>query len=206
MISKRYRCAACQRVFQYDHHPSIEADPLPGMCPYDDCGSNAMPDPALVAPHLATKTIVATVDSMHRQMEAGAEFRAQMAMETMGLDSSEAAQIRMTDMLDGRREGESSAPVVRNELTKQIEAAPGTLGFNHQPGAIAQGLQQAVFQGSHVNAGLRAMESLKRVHGRTASQTIAAGTEGPRQMAANPVTVTHTPALETQQPGYRKRA
>lgn len=204
MTRKRYRCGDCHRLFDYDHHPSIEADPVP-CCAYDDCPSTVTPEPALVAPHIA-KSIGANTDAMYRQMEAGSEVRAQHAMEMTGMDSTEVSGMKITDLADNLREGDSAEPSRPNPLGDQITANPGTLGFVQQGGAIAQGLEQSFIQGHHKNAGLNAMKQLRQVHNRTAAARVAAGTEnrGAPPIASPQMTV-DTPALETINPGYRRR-
>ena len=81
MTRKRYRCPACEGIFVYDHHPSVEADPV-GFCPR--CGFTQEMDAALVAPHIG-RPIAKTVDNLHRDMEDGEKFRADMAREKFGL-------------------------------------------------------------------------------------------------------------------------
>ena len=193
MIRKRYRCPSCARLFDYDHHPSIEADPLPEECPYE-CGfrSGAMP-PGLVAPHLGSVAVVASVDNVIRGMEDGARIRAQMGQELHGMDTADAAQLHLTNQRDRLRPGDISAMPVNNQVTQMMAAAPpGTLGFRD-----GLGLSSAVSTGPYPNAGLRAMMDVKAAHDRVAGQVTG---------AAGSVFTADRPALETQQPGYRKRA
>jgi hypothetical protein len=196
MIRRRYRCPSCQRVFEYDHHPSVEADPV-SACPYTGCDAAAgSMAPALVMPHIA-KSIGRNTDAYYREMEAGAAFRAQMAQETHGLTTEEASAIKITDMRDNLKEGEIAAP--------PVSATPGGLGFI-DGGPIAAGLQQSVFAGHHVNAGLDAMMKLRQGHALTAASRVAAGTEpGNSRVFANTTMTTELPANETQAPGYRRR-
>lgn len=200
MIRKRYLCPSCAATFPYDHHPSIEADPV-RFCPR--CGFDQEMDPALVMPHIG-RSIGKNTDDVYRQMEAGAEFRAQIAQEVHGMDSTEASQLKMTDMRDHLHEGDMAAVMADNPLSRQVDANPGTLGFV-QGGAIAQGLEQSFVQGHHQNAGLNAMLKLRQGHARTAASRISAGTEGPRAALASPGMTVDRPALETQAPHYRRR-
>jgi hypothetical protein len=182
MIRRRYRCAECHCLFDYDHHPSLEADPLPNFCPNPVCGQSLENvTAALVAPHLATKAIVGSVDATIRGMEEGAEIRAQMAQEMGGLDSSEAAGLRITNQKDNLRAGDSSDIPVVNDVTRSMAIQPqGTVGF--QSGGL--GYSSTVGQGPYPNAGLRAMiEAQSRFR-----------------------PAVDRPALETLQPGYRRRA
>lgn len=195
MTRKRYRCPSCEGIFIYDHHPSIEADPLPedAACPH--CHFVAEDDypAAIVAPHIA-KPIRATVDNMHAQMEEGSQFRANMARERFGLSEEEARQLTETNSLDNLREGDTSAMPVNNIVTQAIEANPQAYGWQ---GGAAQGAQLApqVASGPFPNAGLRAMDQVRAAH------TAMVASSGHRTQAQSSL-----PALETLQPGYRKRA
>ena len=193
MMRKRYRCSDCSRQFDYDHHPSIEADPLPGECPYSDCRSNAAALPGIVAPHLAMNSIVRAVDDTYRGMEEGSEVRAQMAQEFHGVDASEAANMKITNILDGRREGESSDPQVNNAVSQSMASTPG-VGFQ---GASGLGYSQSVSQGPYPNAGLRAMMDVRARHNQVAARVTGG--------AGGAFTVDR-PAIETQVPGYKRRA
>lgn len=194
MKRQRYRCPQCNGIFVYDHHPSVEADPLPANAACPHCGFTAEePYPAaVVAPHIA-KPIRATVDNMHADMEAGAEFRAQLLREKFGLSEEEANQIKETNSLDNLREGDTSAIPVNNVVTQAIDANPQAYGWQ---GGAAQGaaLSPHVQAGPYPNAGARALATLRSVH-----QSVVAST-GHRTAA-----VSNLPALETQAPGYQPR-
>lgn len=179
-MRRRYRCPSCHGLFDYDHHPSLESDPLPDDCPYS-CGySQAMPE-ALMTPHLATNTIVQSVDNVTRGMEEGAEMRAQMAQEHGGLDAAEVSGLKMTDQKDNLRYGDTSYAPVNNPVSQMMTAAPGSVGFSS--GGL--GYSSTVSQGPYPNAGLRAMLDVQKKF----------GTMAPSR-----------PALETLQPGYKRRA
>lgn len=192
MTRKRYRCIHCSGVFEYDHHPSIEADPLPTDEPCPHCGVTTDSEPALVAPHIGG-TIQKVVDNMHRDMEDGEKFRADMMVEKFGLDRAEAHQIVTTNSADGLRAGDISAPTVANDVTRAIDANPQAYGWQ---GGAAQGmaLSPAVQSGAFPNAGARAMAQLRAVH--------------PHMVAASghkAAVTSSLPALETTAPGYRPR-
>lgn len=189
MTRKRYRCPACEAIFVYDHHPSIEADPV-GFCPR--CGFTQEMDPALVAPHIG-RTIAKTVDSMHRDMEDGEKFRADLAREKFGLDSEEARAMVSTNSLDNMRAGEISAIPVNNPVSQAMAANPNAYGWT---GGAAQGvaLSPQVQSGPFPNAGLRAMQSVRDSH---ATFVAASGHKT--------VATSSLPAIETQQPNYRQR-
>ncbi len=195
MTRKRYRCPSCSGIFVYDHHPSIEADPLPdgAACPHCHFVAESDYPAAVVSPHIG-KPIRATVDNMHRGMEDGAQFRADMARERFGLSEEEAKQLTETNMLDNLREGDTSAIPVNNLVTQAIEANPQAYGWQ---GGASQGaaLSPQVSSGPFPNAGLRAMNQIRAVH----PQMVASS--GHMTAAQSSL-----PALETQAPGYRKRA
>jgi DNA-directed RNA polymerase subunit RPC12/RpoP len=194
MIRRRYRCPECSGIFVYDHHPSIEADPLPAgaTCPHCGFVPESEYPAAVVAPHIG-KPIRATVDNLNRDMENGAAFRAQVAQEQFGLSPEDARAMTETNSRDYLREGDTSAIPVNNEVTRAIDANPQAYGWS---GGNAQGaaLSTHVQGGPYPNAGLRTMQQIRNVH-----PAIVAST-GHRAVATSSL-----PALETQQPGYRTR-
>jgi hypothetical protein len=193
----RYRCpgtvAHPAHEFTYTHHPSILLDPLPrfcGICGYDSNGDPV--EPALTTPHIGL-TIRKTVDDMHRQMEVGAEHRANIAMEHFGLDSSDAAVMRETNSRDSLRMGDTSDAPVNNPITQMMEAAPpGLFGFRDAGSGV--GFSESVSTGPHPNVGARTQMSLRRLHRDFTS------TSGMASSASSSM-----PALETVAPGYRAR-
>lgn len=183
MVRRRYSCPECAKQFTYDHHPSIAADPLPRFCPH--CGFDATGEfetpPAAPA---ISRGMVQRTDNLMRAGQEGADFRANMAREALGLDAEGAAAIR-----------DISAAPVHNEVTQAMAAAPtGTVGFNPVNGV---GYSAAVSQGLYPNAGARAMQGVRDFH-----QKFTAGAGH----AATATTSSDLPAVETQQPGYRRRA
>lgn len=194
MTRRRYRCPQCSGIFVYDHHPSVEADPLPANAACPHCGFTSEEDypAAVVAPHIA-KPIRATVDNMHHAMEDGAAFRAQMAREKFGLSEEEARQLTETNSLDNLRAGDTSNIPVNNIVSQAIEANPNAFGWQ---GGAAQGaaLSPQVQSGPYANAGAKAMAQIRAVHPQMVASTghVTAPTS-------------NLPALETQAPGYRPR-
>jgi hypothetical protein len=102
---------------------------------------------------------------MYRQMEAGAQHRADVAREIHGFTAEEAANMKMTDMRDHLHEGDTSDIPVVNEVSRSIEtiqaAAPNTVGFVGGGGAQYAG---PVNQGAYPRAGNRAREQLRAAH------------------------------------------
>jgi DNA-directed RNA polymerase subunit RPC12/RpoP len=190
---KHYRCPNCSRTLAYDHHPSIEADPLPEGLACPGCGYADTYEPAVVAPHIQ-RPILKNVDGMHRDMEAGEQFRANVAMEKFGLDAAEAKAMVQTNSADNLRAGDISAMPVNNAVTHVMDQAPHAFGWG---GGQAQGaaLSPQVQAGLYPNAGAKAMAQVRAVHGSLVAST-------GHQAAVS----TSLPALETQAPGYRQRA
>ena len=144
-------------------------------------------------PHIATGT-AKNVDGYYKATEEGADHRAVMAQEMFGMDKADASVMRVTDMKDGMREGDIAAVPVQNSVTQMMQqvnqAQPNTMGHT------SQGLNWSAntSQGPAPNAGLRAMRDVKNAHRKFTQSAGHAGT-----------VVSDVPALETQQPGYRRR-
>jgi hypothetical protein len=179
---------------QFTHlaHPSLEHDPVPRYCP--KCGLDSEdeePIPAVTSPHIAL-SIKGVVDNLHREMEAGAEFRAQKAQEQFGLDTADANSMKLGDMKDGLRAGDTSDVPVQNDISRLMTAAPpGMFGFQ---GGQGVGYSGPVSQGPFPNMGARTQKAVREAH--------VANTADPRHVGHKTSSV---PALETTQPGYRVR-
>jgi hypothetical protein len=195
--ARTYACPGTARhaphKFEYLHHPSVEADPLPrfcGICGHDS-EADGEPGEAVTAPHIA-RPIRKTVDDMHRQMEAGAEFRANIAREHHGMDAEDVANMKMTDMKDHLYPGDTSEVEVRNPVTEAMTIMPQQIvGMNTTAG---MGFSTTVSQGPYPNMGAHTMAALRQQHARF---TATAGQAG--------VTTSSLPAFETTLPSYRKR-
>ena len=190
-----YRCPGKKphppHEFDHLHHPNVEDSPVPrfcAVCGYDSQGK--VHQRALTAPHIQ-KPVKKATDDVYRGMEQGSEFRAQMAQEVHGLDAAEAAAMKITNMRDDARAGESSEIQVSNAVTQVMAAAPSITGFQ---GANGLGYSGAVATGPAPNAGAHAQAALRRQH---AAFTAGSGMVGTASSSL--------PALETTQPGYRVR-
>jgi hypothetical protein len=183
---RTYQCPECTGQFDYLHHPNITDDPAPRFCPLCGYDTDADAQPltvAVTAPHL-TKGAARNVDGIWEAEQRGAEHRALMA-QSMGLDSAEAANLKVTNMMDAQV-GEITAPPLNNPVTQIMERAPqGTFGFvNGAQQGI--GYSQLAHTGVAPNAGLKMLRSVKIQHSEYAP-------------------VSDLPAKETQEPGYRPR-
>lgn len=190
---RTYQCPSCDGKFQFTHHPTDE--PPPRFCPL--CGHDTEKDDALTetlsVPALQSRA-TRGIDDIFKADEEGAQFRADMAQVHHGLSAEDAASIRMSNMQTNNRAGEDSIIPVSNSVTQLMDQAPaGSVGFG---GGAAAGLgySQSVSTGPFPNAGARTMQKVRNQH---ATSLIGSGHRGPVS--------SELPALETQQPGYRRR-
>jgi hypothetical protein len=132
---------------------------------------------------LGRRTKVA--DQVYRDMEAGSEKRMHLAAEVGGGTASDYASLKITNMQDNLRAGDVAAMPVRNAVTEHMERT-GQGGF---AGGDAVGYSGAVQTGPFPNAGAKMRTTLQQHH--------AAMSHGSA--------VCDVPAVETRQPGYRRR-
>lgn len=190
--SLTFKCPDCAELFRTIQD---REDPPPRFCPhcaYDSLGTEPMAE-GVASPHIG-RPIRGIVDKQYRDMEQGSIDRANMAMEEFGLDTAAANEMKLTNMRDGLREGDTSFVPVNNEVSRALDAAPpGQFGFQ---GGAAQGIGYSanVATGPLPNAGARAAAMVRQKH---ASFTATAGHTG--------ATTSSNPALETTNPGYKTR-
>lgn len=162
-ISRKYVCPSCEGSFTFMHHPVDE--PPPRFCPlcaYDSHSADVVEfAAAIVAPHVKNRVIVQAVDQTYRQMEAGAEHQIQEAARMTGLDASEFANMKITDMKDNLREGDVAAVPVNNVVSQAMAAAPNLTGFQNQN---ALGYAAAAHVGSDAHAGAKTASMLRQAH------------------------------------------
>lgn len=185
---RTYQCPSCSGQFDYLHHPNVEADPPPRYCPL--CGFDTESDDdglqaAITAPILHLKGVARNVDNIFRAEQEGAKFRADLTGES---------SLNVTNQRDNLRTGDMAAMPVVNDISRAMDASPVPVGFR---GGAEQGL--AASQMAHnfpdprtgrviaPNAGAKTMNAVRNMH-----PTFGGAT-------------TDRPALETQQPGYRRR-
>ena len=173
-----YKCPSCTGEFSYLHHPNVADDPAPRFCPL--CGFDTELDDDMLVQAVTSPAIASGyakgIDGHHRAMEEGAAYRA-----TVSDDPS----LKMTDMKDNLRAGDTAYVPVDNTVSRAMAQQPGAFGFNNQ---AAMEYSAQAHTGPLPNAGARAMRALKNDH------------------AAAGGVVSDLPALETQSPTYRRRA
>lgn len=196
-IRRTYECPGANghapHTFKFLHHPTNE--PPPRFCPECGCDSQAETFVQSVESPAIARAIGKSVDNHYRAMEQGADARAERARELFGIGDREFADsLKITDLRDNHRVGENSVVPVVNDVTRHMDAVaqvnPSMLGYQ----ADASGYGAQVQVGPHPNAGAHAMQRVRRAH-----SAYAIKTEG-RSITSD------TPALETLNPGYRRRA
>lgn len=192
--SKRYKCPECSGVFDYLHHPSIEADPV-RFCPR--CGWDAAAEAngelaagltqEITAPHIQNAVIVKAVEQTYKGMEDASRHNMYAAREA-GLDADEARSLQITDLKDNLREGDVAAMPIQNEVTRTMEQAPGMgWGGGGNPAAAAE-YAAAAHTGADSYAGLRASTMLRSAHakaGGTVSEMVPLEIQARQRAPAN---------------------
>ncbi len=151
----------------------------PRHCPLCDADINNDRDDADVVCPAILKPKTAFIDNYYRNMEKGSEHRAELAAEAAGTSVADMSNLKITNLND-RRDAEIAAMPVNNAVSQLM--ATGIGGFQGDNGAAySAGVQSGVAP----NVGASMMTKLPNVFG---------GKMAPDR-----------PALETQQPGYRRR-
>lgn len=182
----RIKCPFCDVKFGWD----IAALGWPDQCPKckQFVGTDRADDDICMPSIRTMRTKI--IDKTFDDMSKGSEIRAQAAAEMTGASASEMSGLKITDLNTGMREGDIAVKEVRNDVTAHMEAmnARGAqFGFQ---GANGVGHSGAVQAGPFPNAGAKFQTSLRQMHAeRTNYQAVG-----------------DLPALETMQPGYRRRA
>lgn len=182
----RLRCPVCRGAFTFD--PKTEH--WPDFCRLKECGArigmNDRADDDIVMPSIRTARSVAS-DKVYRDMERGSEVRAQMAAEMAGTSVEDMSGLKITNLNSTRNAGDVAAvpvTVANNEVMAFMDR--NKVGGFQGAGVEYSG---AVQVGPEPNAGAR-MRSVLHQHHTNLSHGSA---------------VSDTPAVETLQPGYRRR-
>ena len=178
------KCTACGTKFKWSF---AKEGKWPDYCENPECTTfigNTRADNDIVMPSLRSATTKHN-DNFYRQMEKGSEHRVHLAAEAAGVSASELSDLKITNLND-RRDAEVAAMPINNSVTQLMAANPGVGGFQSQAGLGYSGYVQ---QGPEPNAGARMMTKLGSYHAELSKGSA----------------VSNLPALETQQPGYRRR-
>lgn len=160
------KCSECKGKFKWEGE-------WPNHCPL--CGYDmSLPDDNVIRMPSLRSASTDLNDKLYRDMERGSEQRAHLAAEAAGVPVSEMSHLKITNMRDNVREGESSAlddtgpAAARLGLRSSADAFKGGQGFELGPG-IASGavsVNGQVVQGIAPRAGVTAMNSIQRAFGK----------------------------------------
>jgi hypothetical protein len=98
-------------------------------------------------------------DRLYRDLEAKSEFRAQQAAEMSGLSTSDVSHLRMTDMKDGMRQGDTA---FANNLTPTQQMMSSQMSPDRSIGFQAS---QGTNVGPYPRAGMEQIQKLRQTHG-----------------------------------------
>jgi len=154
-----YQCGSCDRKFRFLHHPSDA--PPPDRCPL--CGSPTDGEPVFnpEAPALGGVASIA-VDQVYRSMEASSQARMEMAAEVGGGSASDYSALKLTDMADHVREGDTTYKMPSssgNEVQNFMKQYPQAVA-SVQPQTAAARAHQGYFP----HAGDRSRQTVGNVH------------------------------------------
>ncbi len=163
-ITRRYQCPDCEAEFTEWHRHRDE--PPPNFCP--KCGSNMSAAPEEMVPFIKIGTHRGSnPDKLYRAMERASEDNQERAAEQLGVDKSEMSAMRITDMKDGLREGDTAAKLPAPKAPIAIQ--------NFQDTALAQEYARSTQVGPYAGAGVAAMQGVTANHRAIAHQVTAAG-------------------------------
>ena len=131
---RHYQCPDCTGTFRWLHHPSDEAPP--SFCAL--CGSDMNAEPVFVqvAPHIA-RSIGKTADGVYRQMEQASKENMAAAAELAGGDAADYDALKISDLADYLRPGDTAAKMRDNPVAQHMTATGqgGFQGINGMSGA-----------------------------------------------------------------------
>jgi len=170
-IMRTYQCPDCEGYFEHLHLHSGEAPP-PNceLCGADMRGT----PPELSAPHIA-RSIGKVADNVYRAMEESSAHRAEMAAEAMGESASEFNAMKVTNIRDDARAGESSVVTANNAVSQFM--GQNRIG-GHMPRETAAEYAQATRTGPYAGAGLAAVRQVTQNHASLAPRVVRAGNLG----------------------------
>lgn len=156
------RCPDCGVKFK---SPTSEG---PEFCPNKDCGISMRDDEDTVieisAPFIRSRKTTAT-DQVYRDIEKTSETRMHLAAEQAGVSASDMAGLKITNMRDNVKPGESYDIPVQNAVTQRMDemkAKGMPIGF---AGAEMKEFIAGAKAGPHANAGVRTLNTFKRAIG-----------------------------------------
>lgn len=177
------KCPSCEEKFRWEF---ASASKWPKVCPLCGADQGANDDDTVICMPSLRGARTKAIDETYRQAEQGSEFRAQAAAEQLGVPVSEMSGLKITDMKTGVKPGESYVKDTTAQQKAALESGGARVGF---VGGDGSGYSGQVQSGPAPNAGARMRTALQNFHG----QSFGGGV------------ISDRPALETTQPGYRRR-
>ena len=177
----KLKCPGCWETFK------VELNGIPRFCPL--CGYDTAEDEAADARRMAkmldeqkpphyTRQIKSTVDNLYRDTEVASEYRAQVAADEAGVDVSEMASLKVTNMNDSLREGDIAHVEVNKanpSVGQAMQATPGLTGYTRDP--QINSYRSGSVQGPNALSGLTTMGGMQRkFFGRTPEHFDGKGT------------------------------
>ena len=171
-VMRTYECPDCGGRFEFLHMQRDEPPPTHCKLCRADMG---VVTHEMAAPHIA-KSIGKVADNVYRQMENASAARAEMAAEAAGCDVSEMSALKITDLKDNARAGETSNVVARNEVSDFMQRTGGATGVI----SAEQGLEYArsTTTGPYAGVGGSMIDPMKSTHWSNAAKVTAAGNVG----------------------------
>lgn len=174
----KFKCPDCGEVFRSSDKPDWD------FCP--KCKTSLKTSDEICMPFISSAK-AKSPDQVYRQMEQGAEFRAQAAASILGVPTSDVSDLKITNLRDTHYGESANVPVV-NDVTKMMDAAPDLTGFQALGAQLSNGTQVGPFP----NVGAKFQTQLRKYHA-----TQGAGWHAMSDNPANEITMN---------PGYRRRA
>lgn len=159
------RCGLCREKFSWNPHGG-----WPSYCP--KCGEYIGMDGKddVVMPFISQARNLGA-DRVYRDMEQKSVLRAQIAQEEYGLSSADAASMKITNLRDHLRTGDTANVPVVNDVTRAMDSAPqGAMGMSTMGVQLSQGTRR----GPVPQAGTNFIQNvLKPGHRRDAAEALA---------------------------------
>ncbi len=164
------RCHLCRERFSWD---IMRGYPTHCEC----CGQFiGIPEdaPELSTPYISTPQKRGRTDAIYRDMEVKSTARAEMAANDAGVSVSEMSHLKMTDMKDSLREGDSAAVNSLTPVQKAMEAQ-SSFGGNAAAIAASAGTRQGPLPNAGTNFIHNAKGGLRDMHSRRGPQSSMPG-------------------------------
>lgn len=192
------RCPLCHKKF-----PWTPTEGMPEKCLF--CGAHVGHDSDsddVVMPSMRSSRL-AVADKVYREMEESSSRRAEAAASMVGAPVAEMSGLKITNMVDHQRPGDLAVPLPSNPVSDFMAQNPQASGFGTGRGVE---YSMAVQQGPTPNAGAKTRTMVQNLHQQMVSQhCVGKDADTGRMVRPSIDVVSERPALETYQPGYRRR-